>query len=66
MFRIYIRFLIRIFKTVAVGRFCCVYQKHIVTHCGKTLVYLLTRFSDSCVIGYKRKRKEDFFSKIEA
>jgi len=24
MFRIYIRFLIRIFKTVTVGRFCCV------------------------------------------
>jgi len=57
LFKIYIRFLIRIFKTVAVGRFCRVYQKRIVTHCGKTLVYLLTRFSDNCVIGYMRKRK---------
>jgi len=39
MFRIYIRFLNRIFKTVAMGYFCCVYQKRIDTNRGKTLVY---------------------------
>jgi len=36
MFRIYIRLLIRTFKT---GQFSCVYQKRIDIHRRKTLVY---------------------------
>jgi len=41
MFRIYIRFLIRIFKAVAImGHFYYVYQKRIDTYQVKTLVNL--------------------------
>jgi len=57
MFPIYIRFSIRISKTVAMGHFCCVYQKtyRYPTWENYGLSFLLRTFSAIYVIGYTPK-----------